>query len=377
MVLAILSAGRGAGAGTGAPRGRETGLDGEAMAIGEFMLGQGMGLYYSGESPHKCARMLRGALRVAAGRTAADPNLNLRLVHLALQARLFLANVLVQSGGAEARRRAEELYANGVRGARGAPANTLAGICKENLAASRRHAPGASADPPGERFLVFRFWAGLSNRRQELIGVMAAAKLLNRPLVLPDIVEARPTITTTPPRCPCAMPRRAQPRAPPRGRGAGWRATARTARGCPSGRCTTSRRCAASCPFSPRRSSAPARPRALRSPPSSSFATSPTPASSPTSAFGAPPAQPSPPAPTPSPPLPLPPPGAGRSAAPAVSGGAGGQVRAGGGGAARGGAAAAGAPGPAGRRRRQPRTGERPRARCRRRSVGVQQEGGD
>ncbi|EKX49639.1 hypothetical protein GUITHDRAFT_104600 [Guillardia theta CCMP2712] len=42
-----------------------------------------------------------------------------------------------------------------------------------------------------ERFLVFRFWAGLSNRRQELIGMIGAARLLNRTLVLPDMVEGR------------------------------------------------------------------------------------------------------------------------------------------------------------------------------------------
>ena len=184
LLLALVG---GAGAGGRGSR-EEGGLHGEAVAIGEWMLGQGMDLYYSGKDPHACAKMLRGAVRVGAGRKAADPALAPRADHLVLQARLFLANLLAQSRTPTGMRAAEELYLNALRAA-SPGANTLASVSKENLGASRRHVPGAHTSP--ERFLVFRFWAGLSNRRQELIGVMAAAKLLGRTLVLPDIVEGR------------------------------------------------------------------------------------------------------------------------------------------------------------------------------------------
>mmetsp|Transcript_43604 Transcript_43604/g.137936 ORF Transcript_43604/g.137936 Transcript_43604/m.137936 type:complete len:323 (-) Transcript_43604:693-1661(-) len=68
-------------------------------------------------------------------------------------------------------------------------------VCRENLRALvERKANKDHQSTEGfssERFLVFRFWAGLSNRRQELIGMIGAARLLNRTLVLPDMVEGR------------------------------------------------------------------------------------------------------------------------------------------------------------------------------------------
>uniref|UniRef100_A0A7S0EQ65 GDP-fucose protein O-fucosyltransferase 2 n=1 Tax=Hanusia phi TaxID=3032 RepID=A0A7S0EQ65_9CRYP len=73
---------------------------------------------------------------------------------------------------------------------------TFAHVCRENLRSllerkARNNYHHHADDSSSERFLVFRFWAGLSNRRQELIGMIGAARILNRTLVLPDMVEGR------------------------------------------------------------------------------------------------------------------------------------------------------------------------------------------
>lgn len=71
------------------------------------------------------------------------------------------------------------------------------GTCPEVRCLGPRHRGWkAHKDPSldrrqGKRYLVFRFWAGLSNRRQELVGMVGAARLLNRTLVLPPLVENR------------------------------------------------------------------------------------------------------------------------------------------------------------------------------------------
>eukprot|EP00802_Teleaulax_amphioxeia_P015461 Tamp_15551.p1 GENE.Tamp_15551~~Tamp_15551.p1 ORF type:complete len:494 (+),score=74.66 Tamp_15551:126-1484(+) len=118
-----------------------------------------------------------------------------RRIHVGQQAMLFLALLRELQGR---RPQARAAYVSAMSSPASTPVNSLANIAKENLRAlnGRPRQPSAGGGEWArrareERFLVFRFWAGLSNRRQELIGMIAAARLLNRTLVLPDLVEGK------------------------------------------------------------------------------------------------------------------------------------------------------------------------------------------
>ena len=187
----------------------------EQDAIAERMLGEGVNQYLhllehrGAAGGHEwraqaatCARILRGAARLAhvirSPATAQAPALpsgarEQRRQHLGQQAMLFLAMLRELEGS---HRQALAAYVSVIASSVALDVNSLANIAKENINALRRAAqrgaspprpppppppPGAAAweqRARGERFLAFRFWAGLSNRRQELIGMLGAAKVV-------------------------------------------------------------------------------------------------------------------------------------------------------------------------------------------------------
>ena len=103
--------------------------------------------------------------------------------------RFHLANVLDRAGRLAA---AATTLDAALQQPAAAGASTIGHACRENIAHLRRRRRRPAAEPAaGGRFLVFRFWAGLSNRRQELLGMVGAARLLGRTLVLPPLVEGR------------------------------------------------------------------------------------------------------------------------------------------------------------------------------------------
>ena len=160
-------------------------------------------LQHFGQHSDACARLLRAAARIShrMGRAPAAPEAldamhpaEARRIHVGQQAMLFLALLRELQGR---RPQARAAYVSAMSSPASTPVNSLANIAKENLRAlnGRPRQPSAGGGEWArrareERFLVFRFWAGLSNRRQELIGMIAAARLLNRTLVLPVYIHA-------------------------------------------------------------------------------------------------------------------------------------------------------------------------------------------
>ena len=184
----------------------------EQDAIAERMLGEGVNQYLhllehrGAAGGHEwraqaatCARILRGAARLAhvirSPATAQAPALpsgarEQRRQHLGQQAMLFLAMLRELEGS---HRQALAAYVSVIASSVALDVNSLANIAKENINALRRRLASPPRPPPpppppgaaaweqrarGERFLAFRFWAGLSNRRQELIGMLGAAKVV-------------------------------------------------------------------------------------------------------------------------------------------------------------------------------------------------------
>ena len=184
----------------------------EQDAIAERMLGEGVNQYLhllehrGAAGGHEwraqaatCARILRGAARLAhvirPPAPAPAPALpsgagEQRRRHLGQQAMLFLAMLRELEGS---HRQALAAYVSVIASPVALDVNSLANIAKENINALRRRLASPPPLPPpppppgaaaweqrarGERFLAFRFWAGLSNRRQELIGMLGAAKVV-------------------------------------------------------------------------------------------------------------------------------------------------------------------------------------------------------